>query len=311
MAEPALTDSNRARAVRRVIWVTLAMNAAVAIAKIGYGYSADALSIRADGFHSLTDSANNLVGLVGVTVASRPADPGHPYGHHKFEILAAGLVGLSLLVMAYDVAHSAFERLTGASTDLPVITPLAFVVLIGTLAVNIFVARYEWERGKALDSPFLQTDAVHTRSDVVVTAGVLLATICVRIGYPGLDLVAAMLVAAFIAWTGIDVLRSNLRYLLDTALVDPQKVEALALDVPGVASTHKIRTRGVPGRIYVDLHIQIAPHLDVVRAHRVTHAVIDAIKSGIPAVKDVLVHTEPARPGQPYKPFPGETETGA
>jgi cation diffusion facilitator family transporter len=308
MADLALTDSERMRAVRHVIWVTLALNATVAVAKISYGYWADALSIRADGFHSLTDSANNLVGLIGVTVASRPADPGHPYGHHKFEILAAGLVGVSLLVMAYDVAYGAFERLTGATSALPNITAVAFVVLATTLAVNVLVARYEWRRGRELDSPFLQTDAVHTRSDVLVTAGVLIATVFVRIGYPELDLVAAALVAAFIAWTGINVLRQNLRDLLDTALVDASKVEALALDVPGVASTHKIRTRGVPGRIYVDLHIQIAPHLDVVQAHRVTHAVIDAIKAGIPTVKDVLVHTEPARPGQRYKPIPDERD---
>jgi cation diffusion facilitator family transporter len=302
MAE--LSQADGASAVRRVIWITLALNVIVAAAKIGYGYYANALSIRADGFHSLTDSANNLVGLVGVTVASRPADSGHPYGHHKFEILAAGLIGFSLLGMAYDVARSAIERLTGTASDLPSIDGFAFVVLLGTLAVNSFVARYERRRGEELQSSFLLADAVHTRSDVIVTGGVLLAVVFVRLGRFELDLIAALLVAGFIAWTGISVLRNNLRYLTDSALVDPRRVEALALDVPGVASTHKIRTRGVPGKIYVDLHIQIAPHLDVVEAHRVTHGVIDAIKNGIPSVSDVLVHTEPARPGQSYKPLP-------
>ena len=125
MAELRQHDSGGARAVRRVIWITLLLNVLVAALKIAYGHYASALSIRADGFHSLTDSANNLVGLVGVTVASRPADSGHPYGHHKFEILAAGLVGLSLLGMAYDVADSAVERMTSAAADLPNIDALA------------------------------------------------------------------------------------------------------------------------------------------------------------------------------------------
>jgi ferrous-iron efflux pump FieF len=119
----------------------------------------------------------------------------------------------------------------------------------------------------------------------------------------------AMVVAGFIAWAGIDVLRSNLRYLADGRALDADVVERVVLHVPGVASAHKIRTRGAPGAIHVDLHIQIARHLDVVTAHRVTHWVIEAIKREIPGVADVLVHTEPAREGQAYNPLPtGEGE---
>jgi cation diffusion facilitator family transporter len=298
----------RNRAVRRVIAWTMVLNVVVAGMKIAYGYYANSLSIRADGFHSLTDSANNVVGLVGVLIAARPADDNHPYGHQKFEILAAGVVGLSLIAMAYDVAKSAIVRLASGGTDLPRLDTGAFVVLVATLMVNLGVARYEAKRGRELESPFLTSDAAHTRSDVIVTCGVLFAVVLVRLGYPRLDMVAALAIAVFIAWTGVSVLRQNLAYLADEALVDPTRVDALALEVPGVASTHKIRTRGTPGKMYVDLHIQIAPHLNVVQAHRVTHAVIDAIKAAIPGVADVVVHTEPAYPGQPYKPFDESTD---
>jgi divalent metal cation (Fe/Co/Zn/Cd) transporter len=100
------------------------------------------------------------------------------------------------------------------------------------------------------------------------------------------------------------VLWRNLGYLTDAALADPRNIERLVLEVPGVASAHKIRTRGTPMRVYVDLHIQIAPALTVVDAHRVTHWVIDAIKRGLPEVVDVMVHTEPAAPDAPYRPMP-------
>jgi cation diffusion facilitator family transporter len=247
------------------------------------------------------------VGLVALWFASQPPDAEHPYGHQKLEIMAAGVVGVSLIGMAWDVLTSAIGRLTGRSTELPVLDAMAFVVLIGTLAVNVVVAWWERRRGSALESSFLLSDAIHTRSDVLVTIGVVISVALVRAGYAIFDVIAALVVAAFIAWTGIAVLRQNLSYLVDVALVDPPSIERIVLEVPGVASTHKIRTRGVPGKIYVDLHIQIAPHFDVVRAHRVTHAVIDAIKKGVPGVSDVLVHTEPARPDQPYKPFsPGD-----
>ena len=293
----------RQRAIRRVILVTFVLNLGVAGAKIAYGSIANLLSIRADGFHSLTDSTNNIVGLVGLWLAGRPADRGHPYGHHKFEVLAAGVVGVSLLIMAYDVARGAFDRLVSAPGSPPSVGAATFVVLGVTLVINTFVSIYEYRRGKQLESSFLLSDAVHTRSDVLVTLGVLLTAGLIKLGHDSADLVTALAVAGFIAAAGVGVLKRNLGYLADAALLAPERIAEVVLRVGGVASTHKIRTRGLPGKVYVDLHIQIAPHLDVVQAHRVTHSVIDAIKA-IDGVHDVLVHTEPALPGQPYPPLP-------
>ena len=302
----ASPEGQRGRAVSRVLAVTLALNVLVAGAKIAYGSVADSLSIRADGFHSLTDSANNLVGLVGVWLASRPADEGHPYGHHKFEIIAAGLVGVSLLGMAYDVASGAVERLVRGQSLEPEIDVWAFVVLLVTLAINLTVSAWERRRGEALSSAMLLSDATHTRSDVLVTLGVLVTVVLVRLGLAGLDVVAALGIAGFIAYAGLQVLRTNLGYLADGAVLDPSSIEQLACTVPGVASAHKVRTRGSPGRVCVDLHIQVAPMLNVVQAHRVTHWVIDVIKKHHPDVRDVLIHTEPAKPEQPFKPLPDE-----
>jgi len=305
MAQPAPmettsdAETKRAAEVRSVLWVTLALNLAVAFAKIVYGHLAHALSIRADGFHSLTDSSNNLVGLLGVWIASRPADAGHPYGHRKFEVLAAGLVGISLLGMAYDVAKSAIVRLWQGTGAAPQIDVGAFVVLAGTLAVNVGVARWERRRGSELDSPMLTSDALHTSSDVLVTLGVLIAVALVRLGFPLVDVLSAIAISGFIAWAGIGVLKTNLAYLADAARLAAQGVIALACRVPGVASAHKVRTRGMPGNIYVDLHVQVAPELTIVQAHQITHSVIDAIKLGFPGVRDVLVHTEPARTDPP------------
>lgn len=294
-----LSDAARLRAVGRVLAITLALNVAVALAKIIYGRLANSLSISADGYHSLTDSANNLVGLVGIYLAARPADENHPYGHQKFEILAAGLVGLSLLGMAYEVASGAVERLIEGKLVYPDLDSWAIVVLVATLAVNLGVSRWERKRGEELASVMLLGDATHTRSDVLVTCGVIISTLCVRFGYPTVDVVAALLIAGFIAFAGVQVLRTNLGYLSDTALLEPTGIDQVARSVDGVESTHKIRTRGSPGRIYVDLHIQVRRTLDVVEAHRITHAVIDAIKGKYPDVCDVLIHTEPSTSSKP------------
>ncbi len=300
--------AKRGRAIRRVLAITFGLNLAVAGLKIAYGSIASSLGIRADGFHSLTDSTNNLIGFVGIALASRPADHDHPYGHEKIEPIAAGLVGLTLIVVAADVVRGAFERLFGSGAATPELGLGAFIVLGATLMVNLAVARYESRRASQLDSPLLESDSEHTRSDAVVTIGVLVAVLGVRQGWLWLDSVVALLVACFIAWAGWRVLKSNLSYLADTAQVDPETIAAAASQVPGVASVHKIRTRGTPGAVYVDLHVQIAPHLDVVQAHRVTHSVIDAIHDALPEVQDVLVHTEPAPDGAPYVALPSAAD---
>lgn len=301
MTEAVMEQS---RAVRRVLWLTLGLNVLVAGAKIVYGFWANSLSIRADGFHSLTDSTNNLIGIASIWLSARPPDAEHPYGHHKFEILAAGAIGLSLLAVAFDVGRGAVQRLFGTAAPVGV-DDTAFVVLVLTLLVNVAVSRYEKKRGEELRSPLLISDSAHTRSDVYVTSGIIVAVFCVRMGYPIFDLLAAVVVAVFIGITGVRLVKENAGYLLDTALIDEAEIDRRALAVPGVASTHKIRTRGTPSSIHVDLHIQIAPHLNVVQAHRITHWVIDTLRE-IPGVVDVVVHTEPASPDQAYTPLPDE-----
>ncbi|MCB0220314.1 MAG: cation transporter [Chrysiogenetes bacterium] len=300
------TGSQRDRAVRRVLYIEALLNLFVAGMKIWYGYAFHILSVRADGFHSLTDMLNNAIALAGVWIASHPPDEEHPYGHYKFELFAAGIIGISLLVVAYDVVTDALARFHGKVGDLPEVSIATFGVLGLTLAINIFVAVWEHRKGRELGSQVLISDATHTKSDVLVTLGVMAAAVFVAAGYQLADLIAAGGVAVFIAYAGVDILRSNLRYLADTALIDPDVIKKIVIEVPGVASAHKVRTRGVPGSIYMDLHIQIAPHLNVTRAHVLTHDVIAAIKENVEGIADVTVHTEPAHPHQRYTPLPDE-----
>lgn len=291
-ASTQLAEVDRQRAVRRVLWVTLVLNLVVAFAKIGYGFATTTLSVRADGFHSLTDGSSNIVGLIGVWLAARPPDEDHPYGHHKFEVIAASLVGLSLLAMAVDVALGAVGRLEGTA-PLPRIDAGTFVVLGATLAVNVFVAWWERRRGRELGSAFLESDAAHTASDVLVTISILGAVALVRAGYAIVDVLAACGVAVVIARVGWQVLKRNAAYLTDSAQIDPERIAAIARATPGVEGAHRVRTRGAAAAVHVDLHIQVAGHTRVDDAHEITHDVIAAIRRELPRVVDVVVHTEP------------------
>lgn len=306
--QDVISGEARARGVRRVLLLTLGLNVAVAALKLAYGRLTHTLSLEADGFHSLTDGGNNILGLLGIWWSTRPPDSKHPYGHEKMEVLAASAIGASLILVAWSLVGGAIDRLRhGAET--PELNWGTVVVLLGTLATNIGVARYEARAARQLESTLLASDAAHTLSDVMVTLGVLGTVIVVQFGYPWLDSVATCAIAGFILFTGVQVISHNLNYLMDSAQVEEGKIRDIVSRVPGIASAHKVRTRGTPGMIRIDLHIQIAPHLNVRHAHEVTHWAIDALKREVRGVRDVVVHTEPAAEGVPYPELPDRMRT--
>ncbi len=292
MTPARLDDAARARALRRVLQVTLALNVVVALAKIVVGTVAGSISIRADGFHSSTDGLNNVILLLATSYAAAPPDREHPYGHRKIELFAALAIGVSLLGIAWSVGNDVVARLRHGGEP-PVIDTLTLGVLIGTLVVNVFVALYERREARRLQSPALSSDAAHTASDIAVTIGVFVSALFVRGGYAVVDAFAGVLVAGFIAWTGGAILRDNLRFLIDTALVDVDAVAAAARSVEGVVVAAGVRSRGAPGAAFIDLNIRVDGGLTVRAAHDLAHAVEARVREQVTGVVDVHVHVEP------------------
>src|SRR5206468_5152743 len=130
---------NRYDAVNRVLLRVLFLNLAVAGAKLAFGYATGAVSIISDGFHSLTDSASNVTGMVGLRASRKPPDEDHPYGHRKYETLAAAGIFVFLLLVVVEVIRAAFNRLSGGAA--PSVTALSFAVMIVTLAINLLVVQ--------------------------------------------------------------------------------------------------------------------------------------------------------------------------
>ena len=284
--------STRMRSIRRVLWIVLVLNLAVAAAKYVYGTVTGSASMQADGIHSVFDSAGNVVGLVGIALAARPADEGHPYGHAKFETYASLVIGVLLLLAAFEVGSGAVGRLaTGTFTAS--VTPASFVVMVGTLCVNVGVTLYERRAAKRLRSEILAADASHTLSDALVSVGVIVGLALVSLGFPAADPVMALVVTAAILVTAFDVFKHALATLSDKACIPEEDLRATALEVEGVRDVHRIRTRGTEGEVYADLHVLVAPEMTVGKAHRLADAVEAAVQRRFPNVIEVLVHIEP------------------
>lgn len=290
--EPRSATGNRLRAVRRVLWWVLVLNIGVAAAKLVYGLLIDSVSVTADGFHSMFDGTSNIIGLIGLSVASRPADRDHPYGHAKYETFASAAIGALLLFAAWRVGSSAFERLQSPGQG-PAVDAVSFAVMLITLAVNLVVTTMERRAGVRLGSEILKADASHTGSDVLVTLGVIGGLIAVRLGYPIADPILGLLVAGVIIFTGVRVLATAGSSLADTARLAPTDVSSIVLDVDGVLGCHDVRTRGTDSDVYVDLHVQVDPQVTVAEGHAVAERVEKAVADGFEEVRDVIAHLEP------------------
>jgi cation diffusion facilitator family transporter len=289
----SLPRRDRDRGVRRVLLIVLGLNLAVAAIKLGLSAVTGALSLLADGIHALLDASSNVVGIIGIAVAARPADAAHPYGHRRFETLAAFFIGLLILSGMAGILSGLWEGVTG-HRDIPVVTAMSVTLLAVTIVANFAISRYEAKKGAELKSGVLQADAGHTLSDTLGALAVLASFGATWLGFRAADMVAAVVVALLIGRTAWHVLRENLGILADRVRLDPMAVHKVAMSIPEVRGAHKIRSRGGADHVLVDLHIHVDPTMTVVEAHRVTHEVVGAVRAAFPEVADVLIHTEPA-----------------
>jgi len=284
----------RSYQVKRVLWITLFLNVLVSSLKLFYGYYTQSLSMVADGYHSMLDSGSNIVGLIALVFAVKPADRGHPYGHRKAEAIAAMGISAMLFMACYEIVSSAYERVHSQAQ--PEVTAISFAIMLGTICINWWVSRYEHRRGHELHSQILTADSAHTRSDVFASISVIVALIAVKLHLAWMDLAAAGFIALFVGYSGYKIVLESLGTLMDSAQLDPREVTQIAMSVDGVQKCHHIRTRGHSTAVYMDLNIHVDPMLPTKEAHSLTHKVIAKIKENMPQVVDVVVHTEPNTP---------------
>jgi cation diffusion facilitator family transporter len=290
-AREGLLIPTRQQGVSRVLTRVLFFNLAVAAAKLVLGYATGAVSVVSDGFHSLTDSASNIIGLVGMQASFKPPDNDHPYGHRKFETLAAGGIFIFLVLAVFEIGRSALKRL--ASPAPPEVSWLSFAIMIGTLLVNVGVVRYESREGRRLNSELLLADSMHTRSDVFATIGVLISLAAVWAGYPILDPLGGIAIAILIGRTSYEIARDTTKILSDQAVLDETHVHSVVLAVPGVLGCHHIRTRGSADHVFLDLHVWFAADSPLREAHRISHIVKDRLMDRFPQIADAIIHIEP------------------
>ncbi len=288
---PAAQAPQKIRAVR----VSIVSTSILIALKIAAGAITGSIALITEAAHSAIDLVAAIVAYFGVRKADEPADESHPYGHAKIENLAAAIEGMLILVGAGVIIYEATRRLV----DPPEVTSLGvgIAVIAFSVVANLVVSRYLYRQADATDSPALEADGAHLRTDAATSAGVLVALILVQVtGVEWLDPAVALVVAVAIVAAGIRILSRTSRVLVDEAL-PPEELEAIRAAIEEhapaeVTGFHKLRARRAGSRRYIDLHVQFADGTTLRRAHELTHELQREISGAVKGA-DVLIHLEP------------------
>lgn len=283
--------TDRTRHVQQVLWRVFLLNLIVAAAKIATGTATGAVSVLSDGFHSLTDTASNIVALFGVQMGGAPPDDNHPYGHRKFETMASLGILLFLLLVLREILSAAWQRFQSGGD--PVINTMTFVVMGGTLLINLGVVAYERRAARRLQSEVLLADAHHTTSDLMTSITVIIALVGVNLGYAWLDPAASLVVAVFIGYACWEIFKSTSGILADQIAMPEEAIRSVVTSVPEVLGCHHIRSRGSADFVFLDLHIWMDADMPLDKAHSLSHVVKDRLMASFPQIKDAIIHIEP------------------
>jgi len=283
--------TNYHQKVRNVLLYTLIFNTAVASAKIIYGYITCSVAMLSDGYHSLFDGVSNIIGIIGIWIASNPPDKEHPYGHNKYETLFTIAIGIMIFFTCFQIVKKVYDSFF--DTHKVIVTNISFTIMLLTLVVNIIVMSYESRKGKQLGSEFLIADANHTKSDILVSLSVIISLFLTRAGYSYADAVAGIILVFLIARIGFKIIKEASDVLVDKICMDTSAVESVVNNIEGVKGCHDIRTRGSSSYTYLDLHVLVDGEMSTEKSHNIADKVEKKIKDEFSNVVDIVVHIEP------------------
>ena len=287
--------------LRRVGLVVLAVNLGLAAAKGLVWYATGSLAVGSEAVNSLADTAYSLVIVAGLYLTTQPPDFEHPHGHERIEPFVSLFVAVGMFGAGFGIIWRAGTALLDGTASPSAGLP-GIVVLALAAAVKLGLYRYCLRVGREYYSPAVVATAVDNRNDVLTAGAALVGVVGAQLGVPALDPLAAGVVAVGIVYSGVEVVRDNVDYLVGRAPPEDLRAEIVrrALAHPDVRGAHEVVAHYVGPEIDVSLHVEVEGHRTLLEAHDIETEVIDAIRD-LPQVDDVFVHVDPREAGE-WKP---------
>ena len=290
-------DRGRVGALAGVVCISL--NVVLCIAKALVGILSGSVSIVADALNNLSDASSNIVSVLGFKLASKPADPEHPYGHGRFEYLSGLVVAVLVLMIGVELVKSSIDKVLNPS---PVEFSLALVgVLAGSMAVKLWMAHLNRVLGERIKSETLLATAQDSKNDVIATGAVLACAIIAYVADVELDAWVGLAVGLYIGWSGVELIRDTVSPLLGQA-PDPELVAHIRskiMSYPGVLGTHDLMVHDYgPGRQFASAHVEMAAETDPLESHDTLDNIEQAFKDDDGLI--VTLHYDPIVTNDPH-----------
>lgn len=290
-------DRGRVGALAGVVCISL--NVLLCIAKALVGILSGSVSIVADALNNLSDASSNIVSVLGFKLASKPADPEHPYGHGRFEYLSGLVVAVLVLMIGVELVKSSIDKVLNPS---PVEFSLALVVVLaGSMAVKLWMAHLNRVLGERIKSETLLATAQDSKNDVIATGAVLACAIIAYVAGIELDAWVGLAVGLYIGRSGIELIRDTVNPLLGQA-PDPELVAHIRskiMSYPGVLGTHDLMVHDYgPGRQFASAHVEMAAETDPMESHDTLDNIEQAFKDDDGLI--VTLHYDPIVTNDPH-----------
>ena len=281
----------------KVSLVSIIGNMVLSLFKLLAGILAGSGAMVSDAVHSASDVLSSIIVIIGVRIAAKRSDKDHPYGHERFECVAAIVLAIILLITGIFIGHTAIEKIqAGNAQEFTVPGILALIAAIISIASKEAMYWYTRHYARMLDSGALMADAWHHRSDALSSVGALIGIAGARMGLPMMDTVASLVICLFIIKAAYDIFMDAIEKMVDRSCSDEleESMTACAMEQAGVLGVDSIRSRIFGNRIYVELQILAPGHITLTRSHQIARSVHDALESRFQKIKHITVCVKPA-----------------
>lgn len=292
MTQAPLSDKERYATISRVNWVCSIVDALLSVLKLSIGFLTRSPALIADGVHSLSDLATDILALILGNLAQHGPDEDHPYGHARYETVGTVVLGATLVAVAIGIGY---ENIVAAWHG-ESITPhwIALVAVAISVISKEALFHYTMKHAKVTRSNLLEANAWHSRSDSLSSVVVFFGILGAMAGYPIVEYIAALAVAVLIGKMGVELTWDATQDLADRG-VNPEKVDAYRSTLytsDAVDDVHMIRTRLMGNNVFIDAHIQVDPHLTVSEAHQLNDFTAAKLKKKHDEITDVTLHID-------------------
>ena len=295
-------QETREQAIYKVTWIGFFVNVLLSVGKLIAGFVGRSGAMIADGVHSVSDFATDIVVLLFVRISAKPKDEDHDYGHGKYETLATVVIGVALAAVAIGILIDSAERiaqvLRGESIARPGI--VALVAAAVSIVAKEALYWYTMLTAKRVDSPALKANAWHHRSDAFSSIGTLIGiggAYFLSEQWRVLDPIAAIVVGALIIKVAYDLVMPGLNELLERSLPKEQEDEIVALVLADkrLSDVHNLKTRRIGAGIAVELHVRVQGDMTVNESHAITRNIEQLLRQQYGDRTQVIIHIEPLK----------------